>query len=205
MEILQTYTHTVLDQCLNPNNIRATYLAYAHIAFQPFFFNAIAMHFLPDALKLRIQKTVYALCAMASIALFVRVMPIHWEMYCYQIRYYVPFLHDYLYKVPFCGEQTCSTTGAWHFEWAIKAGYNWYLDRVYFAAVFILPMLYGSWRATLYAGIMGPVLTMLVTDNANEFAAVWCLFSVAILLLMLKLPIRKYLYVHSFYGIKIPN
>jgi hypothetical protein len=205
MEIIQAYTYTVIDQCFNPNNTFATTLAYIHIAFQPFFFNAIAMHFIPQQQRQKIEKTVYFLCALAAIAMLVRIMPLEWLRYCYEVRYRVPFTDTLIYQVPFCGDVTCSTSGSWHMQWAIKAGFNWYLDRVYFVSVFILPLLYGSWRATMYAALMGPAVTMLLTDTANEFAAVWCLFSVAIILLMIKLPIRQYLYVKTFYGFRFKS
>jgi hypothetical protein len=202
MEVIQTYTYTVIDQCFNPNNTFITRLAYLHVAFQPFFFNALAMYFIPHQVRKKIQPLVYFICTLAAMALIVRILPLAWQQYCYQIKYYVPFMKNVIYQVPFCGETTCSTTGSWHLEWAISAGFNWYLDRVYFVTVFILPLLYGSWKSTLYATLMGPVITLLLTATANEFAAVWCLFSMAILLLMLNSPVRKLLYVNSFYGFK---
>jgi hypothetical protein len=200
MEIIQTYTYTVINRCYDPRNNIITTLAYIHIAFQPFFFNAIALHFIPEHRRKKIQKYVYFLCALATVALIIRIMPLQWERFCYEVRYYVPFMKHLLYQVPFCGELTCSTSGGWHMEWAIKAGHNWYLDRVYFMSVFLLPLFYGSWRATMYGAIMGPGITLLTTDTANEFAAVWCLYSVALVLLMILPPARKLLYVRSYYG-----
>ena len=40
MEVLQAYTYTVIDECMNPSNQIATFLGYLHITFQPFFINA---------------------------------------------------------------------------------------------------------------------------------------------------------------------
>jgi hypothetical protein len=114
----------------------------------------------------------------------------------------VPFFKHLIYQVPFCSDITCTTSGEWHMHWGIRAGFNWYLDRAYFMSVFLLPLCYGSWKATVYSTLMGPVITLLTTHNANEFAAVWCLYSVGILLLLFKLPIRQYLYVNSYYGFK---
>ena len=199
MEMIQTYSWTVVDQCVDPGNRMATLASYLHVAFQPFFFNAIAMHFIPEHRRKVIWKVVYALCLAASIAIIVRILPIEWKRYCFDVLYRVPFTSDVIYRIPFCGAETCTTTGSWHMEWAIKAGFNWYLDRAYFASVFVLPMLYGSWKATLYAGI-GPLITLLTTATSNEFATVWCFYSVALVMLMIKLPVRKYLYVNSFYG-----
>lgn len=199
MEMIQTYTWTVIDQCFDPGNQAATTAAYLHIAFQPFFFNAIAMHFIPHHRRQKIWKGVYFLCLIASLAIVARILPLEWKHYCFEIRYRVPFTDNLIYRIPFCGGVACTTTGAWHMEWAIKAGFNWYLDRAYFVSVFLLPLAYGSWKATLYAAI-GPLITLITTDTSNEFASVWCFYSVALVLLMIKLPIRKYLYVDSFYG-----
>ncbi|MFT6985498.1 MAG: hypothetical protein ACJAT7_001308 [Psychromonas sp.] len=199
IEILQAYTYTVIDQCQNPENIWATTLSYIHVSFQPFFFNAIALHFIPADRREKIQKYVYAICTLATIALLIRVLPLDWEYYCYQMSSYIPTS----YKVPFCGPETCSQTGSWHIEWAIRAGYNWYLDKAYWVSIFILPLLYGSWKVTVYCIITGPMIAILTSSSANEFVAVWCIYSAGIILLLLNQPIRKYLYVDSFYGSKL--
>jgi hypothetical protein len=65
----------------------------------------------------------------------------------------------------------------------------------YIIAAFILPFLYGSWRFTLYHLILGPFLARLSTNNPNEFPAVWCLLSIGFLLVVVKTPVRKLLFV----------
>ena len=67
MELLQAYTYTVIDECFNPNNQIATFLGYMHIAFQPFFVNAVAMHFIPENWRKRIAPWVYSLCFAAAV------------------------------------------------------------------------------------------------------------------------------------------
>ena len=67
MELLQAYTYTVIDECQNPSNQVATFLGYMHIAFQPFFVNAVAMHFIPKSIRERISSTVYLLCFAAAV------------------------------------------------------------------------------------------------------------------------------------------
>ena len=49
-------------------------------------------------------------------------------------------------------------------------------------AVFVLPLLYGAWRFTLFHALMGPIAASMLTDNPNEVPAIWCLFSIGILL-----------------------
>ena len=72
MELLQAYTYTVIDQCQDPRNQIATFLGYMHIAFQPFFVNAVAMHFIPENLRRRIAPAVYTLCAAAAVIFLMR-------------------------------------------------------------------------------------------------------------------------------------
>ena len=55
MEALQAYTYTVIDDCSNPGNQVATLLGYMHIAFQPFFINAVSLYFIPEAVRNKIS------------------------------------------------------------------------------------------------------------------------------------------------------
>ncbi|MCB1473534.1 MAG: hypothetical protein KDJ68_11810, partial [Rhodobiaceae bacterium] len=68
----------------------------------------------------------------------------------------------------------------------------------YQLAVFWLPMVYGSWRLNLFHYTFGPFLARLTTDNPNEIPAVWCLLSIAILMVVVKTPIRKHMHVKSW-------
>ena len=56
MELLQAFTYSVIDQCSLPSNKIATLLGYLHITFQPFFMNAVSMHFIPDQARARILE-----------------------------------------------------------------------------------------------------------------------------------------------------
>ena len=70
MEVLQAYTYTVIDDCNSPGNQIATLLGYIHIAFQPFFINAVSMHFIPENIKNKIAPSVYFICFVATVCLF---------------------------------------------------------------------------------------------------------------------------------------
>jgi len=70
---------------------------------------------------------------------------------------------------------------------------------MYIVASFILPYLYGSWKMTSYHILTGPFLAYLTTSNPNEWAAVWCLYSIGLVLLLVKSPIRKLLFVNSWF------
>jgi len=69
----------------------------------------------------------------------------------------------------------------------------------YFIAGLLLPFVYGSWRFTVYHFLVEPQLAMLLTSKPNELAAIWCLLSIGILLLVVKTPIRRFMFVKSFW------
>ncbi|MGR8934803.1 MAG: DUF5765 domain-containing protein [Gammaproteobacteria bacterium] len=201
MEALQAYTYTVIDDCTDPRNQIATLLGYIHIAFQPFFINAISLYFIPDAIRKRISGAVYTVCFLATLCLLIRIYPFDWAPVCYQAKTRFFLFSQYFdaFTVPFCGERICSVSGDWHIAWEIPAMDNNFLFNMYSVAAFLLPMLYGSWKMTLYQLVTGPFLAYLTTSNPNEWAAVWCLYSIGLLLLLIKTPIRSYLYVKKWF------
>jgi Family of unknown function (DUF5765) len=202
MELLQAYTYSVIDQCMNPNNQIATLLGYIHIAFQPFFVNAVCLYFIPAGLAKRIQPTVYAFCFFAAVVFLLRIYPINGISYCFEKNYRFMLSQALAFDMPFCGPQLCSTSGQWHIAWAIPANGSIQMANAYIYAAFVLPLLYGSWKLVGYHVITGPLLSYLTTNNMNEWAAVWCLYSIGLLLLLIKTPIRRYLHVQSWYGLK---
>jgi len=195
MEVLQAYTYTVIDDCTNPANQIATLLGYIHIAFQPLFGNALFMHFIPSHVRRGIQFPVYILCSISAVFMLVQLYPFPGEHLCS------------IGKI-LCSEQLCSVSGQWHIAWDVP--YNSIgeinykipvLDAgfvTYTLTMFVLPALYGSWRMTLYHILLGPLPARLLTENLNEFAAVWCLVSIGFLLIVVKTPIRKLLYVKTW-------
>lgn len=204
MELLQAYTYTVIDQCFNPRNQIATFLGYAHIAFQPFFVNAVAMHFIPPPVHRRIGIAVYTLCAAAAVVFMMRIYPFPWAEYCYEKSYQLLVATGVKFDMPFCGREICSTSGNWHIAWAIPANGSIEMANAYVYAAFLLPLLYGSWKLVLYHFLTGPLLAFLTTSNMNEWAAVWCLYSIGLLLLLIKTPIRGRLHVAGWYGLRYP-
>ncbi len=205
MELLQAYTYTVIDECFNPRNQIATFLGYMHIAFQPFFVNAVAMHFIPKNVQKRIAPTVYTLCFTAAVIFMMRIYPFDWITYCYDKTYQFMLATTIEFNMPFCGKQICSTSGDWHIAWAIPANGSLAMANAYMYAAFLLPLLYGSWKLVLYHVITGPLLSFLTTSNMNEWAAVWCLYSIGLLLLLIKTPVRHYLHIKSWYSLAIPG
>jgi len=171
-----------------PLNQVLTLLGSLHIAFQPFFINSVSLHFVPDRISQRIQPWVYGSCFVGTIAVILLVYPFEWTGTCA------------IGQVPFCDEHLCSVSGNWHIAWGAPLNDLKWLYLGYFIPAFAVPLLYGSWKFTLYHILIGPGLASLLTDNINEWPAVWCLMSIGLLLIVIKTPLRQLLYTRSWYG-----
>lgn len=192
MELLQAFTYSVIDQCALPSNQIATYLGYLHIAFQPFFINAVSLHFVKNGLAKKIQPFVYAACFAATIMMLIQAYPFAWAAAC------EPGVR------PICGPQICSVSGSWHIAWMMPRNDIAYEIPYYLIVGFLLPLLYGSWRFTLYHILLGPLLAYATTQDLNEWPAVWCLLSIGFLLIVVKTPIRHLLYVRRWWFWTLP-
>lgn len=199
MELLQAATYAYIDLCENPNNQLLTLFGYLHIAFQPFFVNMVAMYFIPERIKLKIRTTVYTICAIGTVAMLVKMFPFGWAGQCV------------IGTEGFCGAQTCSVSGDWHIAWQMPLnglmsgpqsyllGFDWGLHAFsYILVAFYLPIAYGSWRFVGFHYLVGPLISDLLTNDPNEYAAVWCLFSIALCVSVIKTPIRRYLHVSNW-------
>jgi len=189
MEVLQAYTYTVIDDCSNPNNQLATLFGYLHIVFQPFLINLMSLYFVPKEVREKVEFWVFAALLVCAFTMIVSIYPFTWAPPC-----------DPSYS-PFCGKKFCSLSGDWHIAWEMpRTIVAWPFGvRAYALAAFVIPVLYGSWRFTLYHFITGPFLAYLTTGSLNELAAVWCLFSIGLLLVVIKTPVRKWLFVEKWY------
>jgi len=198
MELLQAFTYSVINQCDAPSNQMATLLGYLHITFQPFFINAVSLYFINQAVAKKIAPAVYTFCFFASILMLIQLYPFAWAGKCEIGR-------------PLCGEMLCSIRGNWHIAWMVPVNgignyfyrANWLFFNSGFVGYtlvgFMLPLLYGSWRCTLYHATFGVFLASATTNNVNEWPAVWCLFSIALLLVVIKTPIRRLLFVKRWW------
>ena len=105
MEALQAVTYLYINQCISPINKGLTFLAYIHIAFQPFFINMLAMNFIPEEVKSKIARYVYGACWIGAGF--------------YMLKAY-PFSNTYSCIVgqeAFCGHWACAFKGHWHLAW----------------------------------------------------------------------------------------
>ncbi|PWJ22109.1 DUF5765 domain-containing protein [Jannaschia seohaensis] len=188
MEALQIAGYWVIDQCGTPGNRAVTWLSYLHIVFQPFFINAFAMTLAPAALSPNVRRWVYAVCALSAAIMLAQILPLAALGACSP-------------GFPLCGEAVCTRSGEWHLAWDVP--YNGLLVPFeaalgtsfgfpsYLIAVFVLPLLYGAWRFVVFHVVAGPILASLLTDDPNEMPAIWCLFSVGLLLIALSSRVRR--------------
>lgn len=187
MEGLQAVGYAVVDDCANPANGTITTLSYLHIALQPLFINAFAMAIAPAPVPPWKRRAVYGLAAIGTAFMLLKLLPLEVLGAC------TP-------GSPLCGAQTCLISGDWHIGWILPL--NGLMEGVgsvfgfriwfpaYFLAVFALPLWYGAWRFVLFHWAAGPVLALTLTTNPNEQPAIWCLFSVGIILISLSPFIR---------------
>lgn len=180
MESLQAAGYLVVDECGSTANQSLTLLSYLHIAFQPFFVNAFALELVPAGVKRRVARWVYGGCALSAAVMLLQLYPFEWAGSCRP-------------GMNLCGPGLCLTSGTWHIAWDIP--YNGMLIPfedwlgtstafpTYILTVFLIPFAYGAWRFVIFHLLAGPVLAGLLTSNPNELPAVWCLFSIGIILI----------------------
>lgn len=188
MEALQAAGYAVLDDCTNPTNRMVTLLSYLHIVFQPFAVNAFAMAIVARAVPARTRRAVWAICAASAAIMLAQLVPLEALGRCRPGEV-------------LCGPALCTISGEWHLGWEVPL--NGMFSSVppilgvslqfpsYLVAVFLVPLVYGAWRFVLFHAAFGPILATLLTDNPNEMPAIWCLFSIGLLLVGLSPAIRR--------------
>lgn len=182
MEALQAVGYLVVDQCGSALNQTVTLLSFLHIVFQPFFINAFAMELVPATVRARARVAVYTVCAASAAVMLVQLYPFVWAGLCQP-------------GSTLCGPALCTVSGEWHIGWEVPFnGLMAPLGRLlgfqltfptYALAAFVVPLFYGAWRFVIFHAVVGPILASLLTDDPNEMPAIWCLFSIAIVLVSL--------------------
>ena len=179
MEALQVAGYLTIDQCADPVNQTVTWLSILHIVFQPLFLNAFMLELVPADVRARWRWPAMLLAGCASTFILLQLAPLPWAGSC-------------LPGASLCGAPLCTMTGTWHLAWDVP--YNGLSTQMvalwgnigsfpaYPLAVFVLPLLYGAWRFAIFHALMGPIAASMLTDDPNEVPAIWCLFSIGILL-----------------------
>lgn len=183
MEGLQAAGYAVVDACGSPANRTITLLSYLHIAFQPIVINAFAMAIAPAPVSARMRRWVFALSGLATVLMLSRLLP---------VAAFGPCRPGEV----LCGPALCLVSGNWHIGWEVPLNGMWLWAGVpvefpdYLFALFLLPLFYGAWRFVLFNFVAGPILAWILTSDPNEMPAVWCLFSIGLILISLSPFIR---------------
>ena len=188
MEALQAVGYLVIDQCTLGPNKSVTVLSYLHIALQPVFINAFALALVAGPVSRGMRRFVMGASGLAFGVMLLSLVPFGWAGACRAGE-------------ALCGAVWCTISGSWHLGWTMPLNDMWAAIYgpalaglvpfpAYVLAVFVLPLFYGAWRFVLFHAALGPILAMVLTDNPNEMPAVWCLFSVGLVLIALTPMIR---------------
>lgn len=188
MEALQLGGYMVLDRCAAPANQLVTWLSALHIAFQPLVINAFVLALTPEPVPPRMRALVHGVSGLRALVILVQLRPFDSACAC------AP-------GAILCGERLCTVSGEWHIAWEVPyngllvpleraLGLAWGFPS-YVLAAFVLPLVYGAWRFVLFHAAAGPLLAGALTGDPNEIPAVWCLFSIGILVIALSPAIRR--------------
>ncbi|MBN2906306.1 MAG: hypothetical protein JXJ18_06340 [Rhodobacteraceae bacterium] len=188
MEVLQAAGYAVVDDCANPANRTVTLLSYLHIVFQPFVVNAFAMAIIAHTVPARTRRAVWAVCAASAVVMLAQLVPLDALGQCRPGEV-------------LCGTPLCTISGEWHIGWKVPLNgmFTPLSDALgvsanfpsYLIAVFVVPLFYGAWRFVIFHAAFGPILATMLTGNPNEMPAVWCLFSIGLVLVGLSPLIRR--------------
>jgi hypothetical protein len=192
MEALQAIGYLVIDQCELVPNQTVTALSFIHIALQPIFINLFALSLVGPHITPRMHRGVIIAAAMGSAVVALRLVPFEWAGPCRD-------------GMTLCGPGWCTVTGTWHLGWTMPLNDMWTaiwgetMQSLvpfpgYMLAAFVLPMVYGAWRFAVFHALLGPILAMTLTDNPSEMPAIWCLFSIGLVVTALVPPVRRVLF-----------
>lgn len=182
MELLQYASYWYIGACTLQANTLLTQISYVHIAFQPIFMNMVMMYSAPP-ISIRIRTIVFALCGVSTIAMLIKIVPTGAQHLCAAGE-------------TLCGPMWCSVQGNWHLAWSVPQ-YSFPLPGdtfafYYFPAVFLLPFLYRAGWTSIAVFMSGPPLAYVLTSgNALEWPAVWCLYSIPIIIYTFVVTVYK--------------
>ena len=104
MEVIQAFSYPFIDQCGSSGNLLVTKLAFIHIILHPFFFNALALHFVSSTVRRAVSPWVYSACAVSALVMIFQLYPISGGGLCAPHR-------------ATCRPDFCTFTGNWHLAW----------------------------------------------------------------------------------------
>lgn len=171
MEMIQYFQYKVINQCANPWNKFLTQLGYAHICFQPLFFNIWLLAFV-SAQQRHLQYKFIIAAFIAGLLLLTRVFRVKDNEMC-------DGHHE-----PLCGKRTCAFSGEKHIAWNVRLrapGKHWATPSIGLHFFFwIVPVLVlFELKPILAVLLTGPYFGMFLTSNIHEQPAIWCYTAIA--------------------------
>lgn len=64
--------------------------------------------------------------------------------------------------------------------------------------MFVLPALFGAWKVAGFQLLIGPTLAWATASSPTEMPAIWCLFSLGIVMTIVFTPLREFLFVKNW-------
>lgn len=193
MELLQAWNYIYLDEP-GPMNALGAFLGLIHISFQPIPTIWFILSFLPKSRR-KYWFTKGTIIASISCVLFLLkgiMNPSLSGCFAIQCTSGASMLQILLYDgVIGCSPEMVfrSYRGEWHIAWQWAINSCGYISSGgYVFVAFCLPAIVGSYRLMVYSFALGPFLAYFLTGNSDEWAAIWCLLSIAFLTIV-KIPI----------------
>ena len=194
METLQAVNYMVLDIPGFFNSL-FSFLGYLHICFQGFFVSFMTLSLIPK--KRRDYWMKYALFSstVTAIALLSRLvvspsLPGCFAQYCTPVpsMYSILNMKTHLTQTVGCSSTSfLSYPGNWHIAWTWVLNNCSFLIFTYLFTLFTLPCLFGVYYCVIAYILLGPIASIMSSTNPDEFGAIWCLISIA-LVSSLKIP-----------------
>lgn len=187
MEILQAVNYYTLYTPGQLNSLFAL-LGYVHISLQPFFVVVCSLTMIPVERRKRWIKPSIIFSSTCCLIMLSRLIIDDRLPGCFANRCIPVTQMDDLMNVLIHFKKTvgCSVAGKfysyrgeWHIAWQWALNACSYLHYAYYLSVFIFPCFFGVFVTVLAYTVAGPISAILSSNNPDEFAAVWCLFSIA--------------------------
>ena len=196
MELLQAFNYTTLGS-IDPYNALYALLGFIHISFQPLFITWFCLSFLPRQRRMYWMTSTTILSATVSFIFLCGLivnpsLPGCFATHCEPLTD-ITLLMQNSQLASCSATEFVSLKGDWHIAWQWASNSCQFTRNSYFVIAFFLPIIYGAYRVMIFSLIFGPLLSLLLTNNPHELAAIWCLLSIGFLSCV-KIPwIEKFL------------
>lgn len=186
IELLQALTYASIGSA----KLMAMYafIAYLHACFQPLGMSLYYLSFIPKVRRDAWLKYVLAL-SLITIGLMLSRLVINPSLPGCFAKACVPMTNPldalnplaYLSLSPCCSPHVFNSyMGQWHIAWSWALNDCAFFFLSYQFMFWLLPLCYGCYRIVIVFFIFGPLLSLSLSNQLNEIAAIWCLIAIAL-------------------------